>query len=183
MKKPCLWVPAFIAGMLLIAGCFRNERTDRISPSNVLGYKPIYSKNPVTTDVSFKTNQPVQHAGKIYLYNKYIFQVDNGTGIHIIDAAIPSQASRSGFIQVDGCQEISISGHYLYTNNMADLIVIDIADYTHPVLVKRMTHTFNFSADQTELPPGKGYFECPDASKGKVVGWYQDTLAQATCLY
>lgn len=178
MKKTFLWV-IFTCTLLTLAGCVKRERA---YPSNVAGYKPIYSTSSSNT-FSYTTAKNISHAGKIYVKDNYLFQVDVGTGIHIIDATNPLQASRSGFIKIDGCQELSINGHYLYTNNMADLVVIDISDYTHPVLAKRIAGAFDLLTNDSNLPPVSGYFECVDNSKGKVVGWYPDVLEKATCFY
>ncbi|WP_164974085.1 LVIVD repeat-containing protein [Filimonas effusa] len=151
-------------------------------PAKVYGYKPIYSTNSHSKEISYSASRPVTHAGKIYLKDHFIYQVDQGTGIHIMDASDPSHVVSKGFLVVDGCEDLAISGHHLYVNSITDLVTIDISDITHPVEVKRLDSTF-YNNHLSEVPPSSGYFECPDASKGTVTAWYQDTINNPKCFY
>ncbi len=74
---------------------------------------------------------------------------------------------------------LTIAGNYLFTNNLSDLITIDITDFTKPQVVKRIANAFTFI--NSELPPARGYFECPDKTKGVVVGWHKEMLESPKC--
>jgi hypothetical protein len=148
-------------------------------PRETEGYKPIYADPALVKEVTYKTATNVTNAGKIYYKNGYIFQVDEGSGIHILNATNPSQTTRIGFISIIGCQEIAITGNYLFTNNVSDLITVDISDYTKPKVVKRVANAF--SVNNNELPPERGYFECPDPKKGVIVGWRKEKLQYPKC--
>jgi hypothetical protein len=148
-------------------------------PREAEGYKPIYADPSLAKEVKYQSARTVTNAGKIYYKGGYIFQVDQGTGIHIVNATDPSQADRIGFIAINGCQEIAIAGNYLFTNNLTDLITVDISDYTQPKVVKRIANSFSLS--NNELPPVRGFFECPDKSKGVVIGWAKATLKFPKC--
>jgi hypothetical protein len=161
-----------------MAGCFKKVDYRK----NIQGYRPIYDDVATLDTIQFRSSQPVVHPGKIVTKDQYIFQLEDGIGIHIIDAGIPAQAKRVGFIKVSGCQDLALNSHYLYTNHLADLVAIDIADYTHPMVANRSVFAFNIS-DHSAVPPEAGYFECPDITKGKVVGWYLDTIPEPGCRY
>src|SRR5687768_18002409 len=69
----------------------------------------------------------------------------------------PATASRIGFLSVKGAEEISIKENYLFTNNYMDLVVINIADFTNPVLVNRNKDAFNSDRKSTRLNSSHGY--------------------------
>lgn len=166
--------------LLLVAtiyGC-EAESVTKV-PKEAEGYKPIYADPATIQEVKYETAKPVTNAGKIYYKGGYIFQIDEGTGIHIVNTANPSQARRVGFISIKGCHEIAITGNYLFTNNLSDLITVDISDFSKPKVVKRIVHAFTLT--NMELPPERGYFECPDQNKGTVIGWRKEMLQYPKC--
>lgn len=160
---------------VLLIACGRESRN--VAPS--LGYAPIYG-SATSRVVSYSSAEPTKFPGKIYAYNNYAFQVEQGKGIHIINNTNPQQAAKIGFINVAGCTEISIKANYLYTNNVNDLVVINISNISSPFVVNRQQNAFP-AIDQT-FPPFDGVvFECPDPSKGIVIGWEQKTIQNPNC--
>src|SRR5262245_11564917 len=64
-----------------------------VPPSKVIGYKPVYGTETAAKAISYTpTPRPVTAAGNIYAFRNYIFQVQPGYGIHVIDNSIPSDA-------------------------------------------------------------------------------------------
>lgn len=125
--------------------------------------------------------KPIQQAGNIYAFGRYIFQVDVGRGIHVIDNSVPAQADRIGFIAINGCEQISIRGAYLYTNSFSDLVTLNISDPTHLVEVSRVPGAFPelmYSYPMVQ-PEEIGYYECPTYDS-IVVGWVKDSI-YASC--
>ena len=121
------------------------------------------------------------NAGKIYVKGNLIFQNEIGEGIHIINNSIPANAQRTGFIKIKGSQEISIKGDYLYSNNYADLVVVNISNLTAVTEVSRIRNAFSDNNSQL-VPPVRGnYFECVDNSKGTVIGWVRDSIDNPKC--
>ncbi|MEJ7683183.1 MAG: hypothetical protein WKG06_36070 [Segetibacter sp.] len=112
-----------LLSLATICGC-EPESITKV-PKEAEGYKPVYADPATIKEVKYEPAKPVANAGKIYYKGGYIFQVDEGTGIHIVNAANPSQAGRVGFISIKGCHEIAIKGNYLFTNNLSDLITVD----------------------------------------------------------
>lgn len=173
-------ITAILGIALFTCSCINNPKRDY--PSQAYGYKPIYGVSSQSKEISYGASRAVSRAGKIYLKDHYIYQVDQGTGIHIMDARDPEHVVSKGFLTIDGCQDLAISGHYLYVNNLTDLVTVDISDLTRPVEVKRLDSVL-YDYPISQIPPGGGYFECPDASKGTVVSWYEDTLTNPKCFY
>ena len=166
-----------LLSLTTIYGCEQESITK--VPKEAEGYRPIYGDPATVKEVKYEAAKPVASAGKIYYKGGYIFQVDEGTGIHIVNAANPSQAGRVGFISIKGCHEISIKGNYLFTNNLSDLITIDISDFSKLKVAKRIDNAFILT--NAELPPESRYFECPDKNKGIIIGWRKDMLQYPKC--
>ena len=99
------------------------------------GFVPIYASAQASKQVSIEASKPTEIPGKIYAYQQYLFQVDQGKGIHIIDNTNPQQAQKIAFINIPLCSEIAIRSNFLYTNNLSDLIVFDISNIASPQLV------------------------------------------------
>jgi hypothetical protein len=151
------------------------------TPPLVWGYKPVYGTEAVAKKISYTSvPQPVISGGNIYAFNKYIFQVETGLGIHVIDNSVSSAAARVGFIHVKGCSEISIKGDKLYTNSYDDLIVVDFSDLNNVREYSRLKGVFTEYKYGSPIaqPPASGYYECPDYEKF-VVGWTKDSVYQS----
>lgn len=148
----------------------------------VWGSRPVYDdKQSYKTIRYLAGKQPLQQAGNIYAFGRYIFQVDVGNGIHIIDNTVPASADRIGFIELKGCSQLSIRGAYLYTNSLDDLVTLDLSDPAQPREVNRVAGAFpemvwNYPQVQ---PADTGYYVCPRYDS-VVVGWVKDSI-YATC--
>lgn len=149
--------------------------------TKVWGYKPVYG-----TEINAKTitfipgSQPVLTGGNIYAFQHYIFQIDPGRGIHVIDNTIPSEAHRIGFISVRGCSQMSVKNDKLYTNCYDDLVVLDVSDINNVREYSRINGVFSEYKYDSPLaqPPVSGYYECPRYDS-LVIGWVQDSVYQS----
>lgn len=172
MKK-ILAIPLLL---LALQSCTPSSNT----PDSVLGYAPVYAADDDLKTIEGQGVTPFTNPGKIYAYGNYSLQVDNGLGIHIINSADPSNPQKIGFIQVKGCSEVSIKNNILYTNNMTDLVSINISDLNNVVVESRIQDAFPLNTLST--PPIAGvYFECVDNEKGTVIGWTQQQLEKPKC--
>jgi hypothetical protein len=162
--------------LITVVSCTTRE----IGPEKIMGWVPVYSTQSSTASPAIESVKPTVHAGKIYAYGNYLFQVEQFEGIHIIDNTVPAQAHKISFLRVPACTEIAIKSNRLYTNNLDDLVVFDISSISAPLLVSRLENAFPaFSAN---FPPvTQGYFECVDPSKGLVVAWEQKLIDQPKC--
>jgi hypothetical protein len=144
------------------------------------GYRPIYGIETNAKKIIY-TNapQPAVSRGNIYAFRSYIFQIDPGLGIHVIDNSVPSLAMKIGFITIRGCSEISIKNDKLYTNSYDDLVVLDVSDLKNVKEFSRLNGVFAEYRYGSPIaqPPGPGWFQCPSYDS-LVVGWVRDSVFQ-----
>ena len=170
--------------LLLCISCFFTSCWKAKTPytyqemKKVWGSKPIYAADSTAKIIRYiPQKQVIVSAGNIYAMGNYIFQIDNGRGIHVIDNTIPAQADRIGFIVVNGCAQISIKGTYIYTNSYADLVTLDMANplCLHEVnRIKGAFPEFLYSYPLAQ-PEESGYYICPRYDS-VVVGWVKDSI-------
>lgn len=166
----------FIAGAtILFSSCDPNKNQE------VTGWKPVYLSAADMQKIDNQSPKPIVNAGKIYIKDYFLFQIETGEGIHVIDLSTPSDPKKITFIRVPGAQEISIIGNNLYTNNFNDLVILNINEIEEVKVVNRIAGTFNLL--NSEIPPETGYFECIDNSKGIVTGWQKTLLKDPQCRY
>ena len=148
-------------------------------PKNTEGWSPVYAEDAMKINVT--EPKDIENGGKIYVKGSIFYQIEAGKGIHVVDISNPQNPVKLKFIHVAGCQEISILGNTLYTNNVNDLVCLNIADINHITEMGRTPDAFHIV--NKSHPPSRGWFECIDASKGEVIGWELKTLASPKCVY
>ena len=150
-------------------------------PARITGYTPIYLQKEGNDTVTFSMPQATVHGGKIYLKGNILYQVEQNTGIHIIDVSDPDNAEKIGFYRIFGCSQITMEGNFMYVNSSRDFLVIDVSILTAPKVVNYFANYFE--ALSFPAPPNSGYFECVDPAKGIVTGWKTATLNSPQCRY
>ena len=169
---------------LLFSACTSHEFT---APSSIEGYSPVYSQDVLTLKtVKAEPPRTTVNGGKVYTVGKLLFQVEQDSGIHIINYANASSPQKLGFIKSFLCKEVTVKNGFIYTNNLSDLVVIDIND---PADIKEVGRTPNVFPDlATQYPPKNSgsrfsriYFECPDPKKGTVISWKKQTINNPKC--
>ena len=168
---------------ILFSACTSHENT---TPNSIEGYAPVYTQD-VSTLKTIKAEPPrtTVNGGKIYTVASLLFQVEQDSGIHIINYANSSSPVKLGFIKSFLCKEISVKNGFIYTNNLSDLVVIDI---NNPADVKEVGRTPNVFPDLASQYPPKNssqfervYFECPDPKKGAIIAWKKQTINNPKC--
>ena len=147
---------------------------------STMGYRPIYASQQQASAITVEGMRPTTQAGKIYAYGNYLFQVEQNEGIHVIDNTVPQNAQKIAFIKIAACSEIAIRSNFLYTNNVNDLVVIDISNIQSPQVVQRLSNAFP-AINQSHPNVSNAFFECPDPSKGVVIGWKEEIISNAQC--
>jgi hypothetical protein len=167
-----------LAATIVLSACTRND-DDGIpeTPAEVEGWAPIYAQPTAVKSVEARTTE---RAGKIYVKGTTLYQVETGKGIHAIDISTPSAPRKTRFIEIGGCTELSIQGSLLYTNSLNDLVVVNIANLSEATEVGRVKDAFHLNNSR---PPGSGWSECIDGSKGTVIAWERKTLYQPKCTF
>jgi len=146
---------------------------------------PIYTQNTSAIKaVTAGAPRSTVRAGKIYVLGSIIYQVEQDSGIHVINYANPSNPQKLGFIRSFLCKELSVKDGRIYTNNFSDLVVIDASDINNVREIARTTGVFPDLALQYPeriSPNSTIYFECPDPKKGIVIGWEKKMIDNANC--
>lgn len=182
MKRTSLsaWLLPMLA--ISLAACYPRERVEpqpEPIPAEIDGWAPVYSKDADLTVIKSMPPQNIVKGGKIYIKGDTLYQVESGKGIHVILIKQPANPQKVAFISVTGAQELAVKNATLYTNNLNDLVVLDITRVDSVKLADRISNVFKM-VDGTR-PPGTGYYECVDKSKGTVVGWEQKLLKYPKC--
>lgn len=187
-KTAIVWLlPMFVVslsscdpfGIVTINGEEETPIPEPVRPEKIEGYAPIYGKIEDAAKIKSAGPAAIINEGKIYVKDNLLYQVETGKGIHVIDIKIPSSPQKIHFIEVAGAQEMAIKNNKMYTNNLNDLVVLDITNLNDVKLLERVTGVFHIFDAQS--PPTSGWYECVDASKGDVIGWELKTLNYPNC--
>ncbi|MGK0387517.1 MAG: hypothetical protein ACI94Y_000243 [Maribacter sp.] len=176
MKKS-LGVVAMLLLCLLYSACVQGDENENFV---VEGLKPVYATGTDWQQISVTDSRPIQQLGKIYYKDGFIFVNEVNQGIHILDNSNPANPTAVKFIVVPGSKDISIKGNFLYTDNVTDLVVLDISDFQNIETINRVPNIYP-SVNQEFPEFGSGYFECIDTSKGTIIGWESDLLQSPQC--
>lgn len=168
--------------LLLAVFAFSSCYTDYNDPAKVStqAWVPQYAAITDVNQIGIQAAKATQQPGKIYAFGNYLYQNDAQQGFHIINNTDRKHPVKLAFLKVPYSTEIAIRGNFLYTNNLNDLVVIDISNIQSPRVVKRIEKVFP-SVDQKFPPYSRVHFQCPDPAKGVVVKWELKTITGATC--
>ena len=118
MKNHLKWVLTIISIPVALLALFSFDNYPA-------AYEPILmTRSEMEKSVQVRDVQEIEKPGKIWVYNQYIFVIEQFKGIHIINNADPTNPVNIGFIQVDGCTDVAVKDGLIYANNAVDLIGI-----------------------------------------------------------
>ena len=172
----------FLSIPILFLACTSHETI----PSSIEGYVPVYNQDVSTLKtIKAEPARATVNGGKIYTVGTLLFQVEQDSGIHVINYANPSSPQKLGFIRSLMCKELAVKNGFIYTNNLSDLVVIEINSISNVREVGRTPGVFpDLSLQYPSKAPnqfGRLYFECPDPQKGIIVGWKKQTINKPKC--
>ena len=167
--------------LILLMSCWKSKtKYVDYCTRKVDGWKPVLRSaaefKVVTAVGSRNTVQP----GKIYVYNNFILQVEQGEGIHVIDNSDPHNPVKKAFLQIKGCSEVEMKDGHIYTNNLNDLVTLQYNFSNNSVQEKnRLMNAFkslpvNYSSAE---PPGTGYYKCYWSTDSVAVNWIRDSIS------
>ncbi len=146
---------------------------------------PVYTSNTSgIKTISAVAARPTVNAGKIYVLGNLIYQVEEDSGIHVINYSNPTAPQKLGFIRSFLCKELAVKNGLIYTNNFSDLVVIDATNINNVREIARTASVFPDLALQYPSKPHRFttvYFECPDPEKGIIIGWELKHDMQVKC--
>jgi hypothetical protein len=176
MKKQILLILVSVA-----IGFISCEKTNDGKYADYLVAKPLRISKTEFRDekVDIVSPTPIEHSGKIYAYENYIFVNDKYRGVHVIDNSDPSAPKKVSFIKIAGNVDISIKDNYLFADSISDLVVLDISDINNIRIVNWLENVLPENAWfgggialNMEWPEADLYdYEGVDFENEIIVGW------------
>jgi hypothetical protein len=141
------------------------------------GFVPVYDN---ITNIAKLPPRAYSNPGKILQWGSTTLQVDEGSGIHVIDCSVVENAQKIAFIQVSGITDIHKKDDVIYADHLGDLVAIKMDAAGNVTELDRIKKAFEVNTLQA--PPEKdAYFECVDLSKGKVIKWERKVIKNPQC--
>ncbi len=176
MRWPILVV--LLVGSSLGACTIWDVDIEPLADTVVRGRRPVYAPQDAGEIVALPP-RPLVEGGTPVASGRLLYVVDIGTGVHILDNSDPAAPLALSFVQIFGVTTISVEGDRLFANNFTDLVTIDVGDPTHVRVLDRDAGLFT---DEPKLPLDyRGYFECYDPSRGRLIGWEIAPLTNPRC--
>ena len=172
----------FLVAILLLIGlfgCF--EPPVDFPEGEIEGYRPIYASE-VDESVSVTTSREIVNPGQIYVKGNLLLINEIGEGVHLIDNTDLSNPINRGFLRVQGSENMALRDGILYINQYTTVLAIDVNDIQNIQVISRQGTILRENEFESDVPPVTGYyFECPDSSKGEVIGWQLTTIEDPKC--
>src|SRR5687767_7090165 len=109
--------PLLMVVMLALQAC------EPSSTNSVMreAWVPVYGSPQTAKLITAESPRPTVNSGKMYTVGSLLYQVEQDSGIHVINYSNPSSPQKIGFIRSFLCKELSVKNGLIYTNNVADL--------------------------------------------------------------
>jgi len=136
--------PIMIAtvSFLLFSSCSKDS-ADKKQTKKITIYTPVFkSKAAVLASINASSDEPIEHAGKIYIKDHFIFLNEVDKGIHIIDNSNSFRPVQVAFLAIPGNLDIAIKGNTLYADMYDDLLALDITDVHHAKISSTLNNFF-----------------------------------------
>ena len=131
----------------------------------------VMSKAEFRNSVEILPSQTIDEAGKIYVYQDYIFVNDEFKGVHIIDNSNPASPQQISSIKIPGNVDISIKNNYLFADSSIDLLVFDISNINNIQMVERLEDVFSYYNYQIPVGTDVAEFGDYNPENDVIVGW------------
>lgn len=138
-------IPKLVAALAVLAGLVSTSCTDTCSVrSSYTYFEPVYATSAeVKAAVKLEPPKVIEHPGKIYFKDGFLFITEKDKGIHIIDNRNPRNPVTLSFLAIPGTIDLAIRGNYLYADSFVDLAVFDVSDIQNIKEVSRLEGVFN----------------------------------------
>lgn len=167
-----------LGASVLFYHCGPTESIPSFDIDKIEGLIPVYESELIIQTLPPKE---IIESGKILVYSDFLLVNDLGSGIHVIDNQDKRSPKKLYFIAIPASNDLAVKNGLLYVDNGPDLVVIQF-DRQGATEVSRKKEIFYPLAKSQDYPEQNNvYFQCPDFSRGKVVGWKVDVLTNPQC--
>ena len=169
---------ALVASLMLSLSACRPEEPMRIRS----GYRPLYMSADQAFKVEVLPARQVGTLGKIYIQDSLLLVNELNKGIHVYNNSNPDDPRPLFFLSIPGNRDIAMTDHYLYADNLTDLVVLDLSDFSQIREISRVKDLYPSSMFLYPEFATQAYFECADSRRGLVVEWLPtDSLINPRC--
>jgi hypothetical protein len=127
--------------------------------------------------VAMQDARALEHPGKIYFKDGYIYINELNAGVHVIDNQNPSNPINMGFIEIPGSVDIAIKNNTMYVDSYVDLLAIDVTDPTNAKLESRTESIFEPMMFELSYDPNYPLAQI-DPNAGLVIGWELEEVTE-----
>lgn len=175
MKKIMLFM---LFAVMLVVGC---DESFQMIPDVSDGLLPIYSENDEWKNVSVEASRPMVNDGIALLYEGVQYIDDEFYGIHVQDVSDPLVPQRIAFLSIPGLYRFDIRNDSLIAGNNIDAVIFDVSDPMDIQFIGRVEDAY-IDDGPSKIPSSYfGFFECPDKSKGDIIGWTRGMVTEPQC--
>lgn len=130
--------------------------------------------------------QPVCNTTSFYVYEQYLFMVEENKGLHIFDNSDSNNPQAITFMEAPGGQGIAVRNGILYMNQYTDLVAFSLDNPEVPTLVGRTEDVFEPYSVFAQVLPNNEFvvdwvetgeqrtLDCDDVNFGSNVFWADD---------
>lgn len=107
-------------------------------------YDPVYvTLSEIRKEVGIEQGRELHNPGKLFVQGNYLFVVESGEGVHLIDNSDKRNPVAKAFLKIPGCYDVAVMGSYLYSDSYVDLLAFNISNPEQPQLINRAKDVFS----------------------------------------
>ena len=127
--------------LLFLSACSKDNNGKKTQTYTI--YSPVYkAKTDVLASINGVSSTAIEHAGKLYIKDNFIYLNEVNKGIHIIDNSNAAHPVQIAFLAIPGNLDIAIKGNTLYADMYNDLLALDIIDPHHAKISSTLSNFF-----------------------------------------
>ncbi|MEP6846589.1 MAG: hypothetical protein ABI861_11320 [Panacibacter sp.] len=131
-----------VASALLMLSSCSKDHSDKTTQTYTI-YSPVYkARSEVLASINGVSTTTIEHAGKLYIKDNFIYLNEVNKGIHIIDNSNTSHPVQVAFLAIPGNLDIAIKGNILYADMYDELLALDISDMHHVKISNTLKNFF-----------------------------------------
>lgn len=135
-------LPYLLLLTLLVTGCLEDKCEDIVTYQV---YEPVTVSAGDWRASTFAVTEPsgeVCDPSGFYVYGDYLFVLDRGAGLHVIENSDNDNPNPVAFVAVPGGEGIAVRNDVLYINQYVDLLAFDLREPAAPKLLSRTEDVF-----------------------------------------